>query len=140
MKTVVCNSAKLEFMQGVHLPSDRYMIALYTSEAKLDEKTTVYSVEDEVTNDGYDVGGKTLSAAQLSLNKKGEAVMSFTTPIIWENAWISARGAMIYNASKGNKALAVFEFTDDDDKPRTFTSSSGPFSVKIPNEGAIILS
>lgn len=133
MKTAVCNSAKLEFMQGVHLPADRYMIALYVAGAKLDDETTAYSTEDEVTNDGYDPGGKTLSAARLSLNKSGEAVMTFSTPIIWENAWISARGAMIYNASKGNKALAVFDFG------KLYTSSSGPFTVKIPNEGAIIL-
>ena len=133
MISAICNSAKEEFLSGVHQPNDRYKLALFLEGAILSEETTQYNAVNEADGMGYETGGKSLSTPVIQ-TKNGETSMTFASPISWENASITARGAMIYNATKGNKALAVFDFG----KP--ITSTNGPFTVKIPNEGAIILS
>ena len=59
--TTICNSFKLEALQGVHNSTDIYKIALYTSAATLDKNTTVYSTTNEVSGTGYVAGGISLS-------------------------------------------------------------------------------
>jgi hypothetical protein len=44
----------------------------------------------------------------------------------WADSTITARGALIYNASKSNKAIAVLDFGSDK------TSSAGNFTVVMP--------
>jgi hypothetical protein len=112
-------SFKVELPQAVHnLLTDTIKIALYTSGATLDADTTVYSASNEVVATGYTAGGNTLLGATI-LSTNGIAFIDF------DNAeWIAAltaRGALIYNASKSNKSVAVLDFGADKTSATVFT-------------------
>ena len=112
-------SFKAELYQGVHnLLTDIIYIALYTSNASLDQSTTVYSTAGEVVATGYTAGGELLTG--VTVNSSGStAYVSFNNPS-WSAA-LTARGALIYNVSKGNKAIAVLDFGADKTSTTTFT-------------------
>lgn len=54
------------------------------------------------------------------------AILDFTTDPTWTSATITARGALIYNSSKTNKAVCVLDFGSD------ITSTAGTFTVQFP--------
>lgn len=114
-----CTSFKAELYQGVHnLLTDNIYIALYTASATLDQSTTVYTTTGEVSDVAYTTGGKLLTG--VTVNSSGyTAYVSFNNPS-WSGA-ITARGALIYNKSKGNKAIAVLDFGADKTSTMTFT-------------------
>lgn len=128
----IVNSFKAELAQGVHdftaSTGDVFKLALFTSSASLDASTTVYTTSGEVTGTGYTAGGNTLTNVT--------PVMSGTTCIIdfadtsWTSSSLTARGALLYNSTEGNKAVAVFDFGSD----RISTSST--FLVSFPTPDA----
>ena len=113
-------SFKAELYQGIHdLTTDVIKIALYTASANLDETTTVYSAANEVANTGtYVAGGATLTPITVS-SSGYTAVVGFPN-ISWTGV-ITARGALIYNSSQGNKSIAVLDFGSDKISTVTFT-------------------
>jgi len=121
----VCNSFKQEILQGTHASADTYKIALYTSTATLDATTTAYSATNEVSGTGYSAGGTTLSGFTVG-GSGSTAWLDFTTDPSWPSATITARGALIYNSSKSNKAVAVLNFGSD------VTSTASTFTVTFP--------
>lgn len=126
----IATSYKSELLSGVHTSTDTYKIALYTSAATLGASTTAYSATNEVVGTGYTAGGNTLVG--FSVTTIGtEAILDFTTDPVWSTATITARGALIYNSSKSNKAVAVFDFGSD------ITSTNGDFTTSINANGAI---
>jgi hypothetical protein len=122
----VCNSWKSEIVGGTHAAADVYKIALYTSTATLDATTTAYSATNEVSGTGYTAAGTTLSG--FSVTGTTTARLDFTAPS-WPSSTITARGALIYNSSKSNKAVAVLNFGSD------ITSTNGTFTVNMPAVG-----
>lgn len=118
-------SFKEQLLLGVHnLPVDTLKIALYTSEALLGPDTTVYSTGNEVSGLGYTAGGNVLTGVTVS-SGLGTGYASFTNPS-WIAASFTTRGALIYNASKGNKSIAVFNFGTD----QTMLNQS--FEIQLP--------
>lgn len=112
-------SFKSEVYQAVHnLLTDTIKIALYTANANLDETTTVYTTLSEVVASGYTAGGNTMTG--VALNTSG-----YTVYVNWANtSWstiVTARCALIYNASKSNKSIAVLDFGADKTSTGTFT-------------------
>jgi len=125
------SSFKEEILNGTHnLTTDTIKIALYTSSATLDSTTTVYSTSNEVSSSGtnYTAGGNTLTGQVVSLDGT-TAIVDFSDTT-WTAATITARGALIYNSSKSNKAIAVLDFGSDK------TSTSGNFTVNFPAAAA----
>lgn len=121
----VCNSAKVEFIDGVHLAANVYKLALYTSSAVLSKATTAYTVTAEVAASGtYSAGGATLAGRSSALSGDNE-LLTFTSPA-FTGATITARGALIYNSSVSDKALFVLDFGAD------ITSTNGTFTVTLP--------
>ena len=112
-------SFKAELYQGIHdlLTDDIYM-ALYTASATLDQSTTVYTTSNEVSATGYTAGGQLLIGVTVSSDGY-TAYVSFDNPS-WSAA-LTARGALIYNASKSNKSIAVLDFGADKTSTTTFT-------------------
>lgn len=129
--TAICNSYKQEILEGVHSSTDTYKIALYTSSATLSASTTAYSATNEVSGTGYDAGGKTLTGYVSGL-ATGTAYITFDDPS-WTSSTITARGCLIYNSSKSNKAVACFDFGSD------VISVSGTFTIDLPAAGASAL-
>lgn len=114
-----CTSFKAELYQGVHnLLTDSIYIALYTANASLNRDTTVYTSANEVAASGYTAGGKQLTGVTV-LTLNDTAYVSFANTS-WNSA-LTARGALIYNASKGNKAIAVLDFGSDKSSTSVFT-------------------
>jgi hypothetical protein len=110
-------SFKKELYQGVHdLSTDTIYIALYTAAADLNAGTTVYSSTNEVVAAGYSPALMT----GVSINTDG-----YTAYVNWNNvSWtaaLTARCALIYNVTKGNKSIAVLDFGSDKTSTTTFT-------------------
>jgi hypothetical protein len=120
------NSFRSEMIQaGQDLATDTLKIALYTGDATLGPMTTAYSTTNEVTGTGYTAGGKTLTGVTITTSTQ-----TTTTPavvyvnfndVVWNPANFTARGALIYNASKSDKSVAVIDFGADKTATSTFT-------------------
>jgi len=104
-------SFKKELYEGIHdLTTDTLYIALYTANADLNEATTIYTTSGEVTGTGYTAGGVAMSG--ITINSSGfTAYVDFADVVF--NASVTARCALIYNSSQGNKAIAVLDFGSD---------------------------
>ena len=113
-------SFKAQLYQGIHdLTTDVIKIALYTANANLNEDTTVYSSTDEVANTGtYVAGGAQLTP--ITVNTSGYTAYVGFPNISWTGA-ITARCALIYNVTQGNKSVAVLDFGSDKTSVGTFT-------------------
>jgi hypothetical protein len=121
----LCNSYKQEILEGVHEAADTYKIALYTSSATLSKATTAYSGTNEVAEaGGYTTGGATLSGFSTSLD--GDVAILDFADAEWTEATITAAGALIYNSSQSNKAVAVLSFGSD------IVSTAGTFKITFP--------
>lgn len=120
------SSFKQQILLAEHdMDTDVFKIALYTSAANLDATTTVYTTSGEVaTGGGYTAGGNTLTGATVSLT--GTTAFVDFSDTSWSAATITARGALIYNSSKSNKAVAVLDFGSDK------ISSGGTFTIQFP--------
>jgi len=104
-------SFKKELYQGIHdLSTDTLKIALYTANADLNAATTVYSSTNEVTGGGYTAGGVVLTGTTIN-SENYTAYVNFNNVVF--NASVTARCALIYNTSQGNKSIAVLDFGSD---------------------------
>jgi len=112
-------SFKKELYEAIHdLSTDDIYIALYTSNADLNQDTTVYSTDNEVSGTGYTAGGQLLTNPVISSS-------DYTAYVTFDNAqWtaaLTARCALIYNASKANRSIAVLDFGANKTSTTTFT-------------------
>jgi hypothetical protein len=128
----MCTSFKVELLQGVHnftnTTGDTFKIALFTSSATLDATTTAYSTSNEVSGTGYTAGGNTLT--NVTPTSSGTTAFTDFADTTWSTATITARGALIYNSSESNKAVAVLDFGSDK------TSTAGDFTIIFPTADA----
>lgn len=124
----MCTSFKQELMQALHdfdnPGGNTFKIALYTSAATLGATTTVYSTSNEVSGPGYTAGGNTLAA--VTPTTSGTTAFTDFADTTWTSATITARGALIYNSTNANRAVAVLDFGADK------TSTSGDFTIIFP--------
>lgn len=125
----MCSSFKQELLEAIqNFTTDTFKIALYTSSATLDATTTAYTTSNEVVGTGYTAGGNTLAGTTITLS--GTTAFVDFSDTTWSTASITARGALIYNSSKANRAVAVLDFGADK------TSSAGNFTVQFPTNDA----
>ena len=136
-------SFKVEILDGVHAfgssvvraseAPDVFKLALYTSSATLDATTTAYTttLSDEVSSSGtnYTTGGLTLTVSQVPTSSSTTAYLDFDD-LTFPSATLTARGALIYNETQGNKAVAVLDFGGDK------TSTAGNFTIQFPTADA----
>lgn len=120
-----CNSFKEELLEGIHdFLTDTFKVALYTNNATLGPDTTAYTTSNETSGAGYEEGGNTLTGVSVT-RSQGIAFVDFGDTT-WNAGNFSARGALLYNSSKANRAVAVFEFGE------VKTVSSGNFQIQFP--------
>jgi len=142
----LATSFKVEILDGIHnfgvgvirasTAADTFKIALYSTLATINDTTTVYTTQDEVTGTGYTAGGNTLVISQVPTSTSSEttAWLNFSNSS-WTTASFSADGALIYNSTQGNKAVAVLNFGG------TKTATAQTFTVTFPastSDAAII--
>ena len=124
----MCTSFKSEILQEGHqLATDTIKIALYTSTASLVATTTAYSSSNEVSGTGYTATGVTLTSATVATS--GTTAYFDAADPTWTSASFTARGALIYNSSNSNRAIAVLDFGGD------FTVAGGTFKITLPAAG-----
>jgi len=105
--------------------ADTFKIAMYTSSATLSAATTAYSSSNEVSGTGYTAGGNTLTISQVPTSTSTTAWLDFSDTT-WSTATVTANGALIYNSTQSNRAVAVLAFGGDK------TSTAGDFTIVFP--------
>jgi hypothetical protein len=135
----MATSFKVEILNAIHAfgttvtrgstAADTFKIALYTSSATLDAATTVYSTTNEAPSTGnYSAGGNTLTTVAPS--SSGTTAFLDFNDTTWSASTITANGALIYNSSQSNRAVAVLAFGSDK------SSSGGNFTIQFPTADA----
>jgi hypothetical protein len=112
----VANSFKKELLEGEHkfqfgASGDNFKLALYVSTATLNSATTAYTSTGEVSASGqYTAGGGVLVKPNPSTSvASGVAIVDFND-LSFTGVTLTARGALIYNTSSSDKAVAVLDF------------------------------
>ena len=124
----MCTSFKSEALQEGHqLATDTIKIALFTSSATLNATTTAYSTSNEISGTGYIAGGVTLTSATVAVS--GTTAYFDAADPSWSSATFTANGALIYNDTNSDKAIAVLAFGGD------FTVAGGTFKIVLPAAG-----
>ena len=88
---------------------DTFKMALYLASASLGTGSTVYTTSGEVSGTNYTAGG-------VSLTSVNPTTSNNKTLIDWADATFTTltvtgiAGAMIYNSSQSNKAVAILKF------------------------------
>ena len=128
----VANSFKKEILEGIHdleTGGDTFKLALYEDTANLSAATTAYpgdSTGSQVSNTGqYVQGGGVLTGQATSLDT-GIAIVNFDD-LSFTGVTLTARGALIYNTSETNKAVAVLDFGGNK------TATAGTFTIQFPD-------
>ena len=126
----ICNSFKKELLEAKHNFStaptgNKFKLAMYNSNAVLGKSTTSYTTGQEVTSPaGYSAGGKALVNTGTSV-ASSVAITTFGN-LSFTNVTLTARGALIYNTSNGDSAVAVLDFVDNK------TATAGTFTIQFP--------
>ena len=133
--SAICTSFKQELLVGTHnftaSSGDTFKIALYTSDASLGAGTTAFSTSNEISNtsgSAYSSGGATLTS--VTPTTSGTTAFCDFADVSFTSASFTANGALIYNSSQSNKAVAVIAFGGDK------TVSSGTFTIQFPTADA----
>ena len=137
----MCSSFKKELLEGVHnfknSGGDTFKLALYaegsggksSTTATLGATTTAFTTTGEVASSGtYATGGGSLTRVDPSLS--GTTAITDFADLSFTTATITAMGALIYNSSASNKAVAVLDFSTNK------TSTSGTFTIQFPTADA----
>jgi hypothetical protein len=128
----MCTSFKGEVLQALHnftaSTGDVFKIALYTNSASFTAATTAYTATNEVVGAGYTAGGNTLT--NVTPTTSGTTGFTDFADTTWSSATITARGAMIYNSTNGNRAVLILDFGSDK------VSTAGDFTVVFPAANA----
>ena len=129
--TAMTTSFKQELLQGLHdLDGHTLKLALIKSGesgtfgAASTNFSNITDTSDEASGTGYSSGGATLGSVSIALDGT-TAIVDFAD-VSFSNSTISASGAMIYNSSASNRAIAVISFGG------TVASTAGTFTVTMP--------
>ena len=137
----MCTSFKKELLEGVHnfknSGGDTFKLALYaegsggksSTTATLGTTTTAFTTTGEVASSGtYATGGGSLT--RVDPTTSGTTAFTDFSDLSFTTATITAMGALIYNSSDSNKAVAVLDFTSNK------TSTAGTFTIQFPTADA----
>lgn len=128
----MCESFIHELLQALHdFSADTFKVALIkgSHSGTYDKEIENYSElgSDEVANgSGYTTGGETLTGVTLTRDDTNSVTYVDFADTVWSSASFSADGAIIYNTSQGNAAVAIIDFVT------TQTVSSADFTIAWP--------
>jgi len=137
----MCTSFKKELLEGVHnfknSGGDTFKLALYaissggksSTTATLGATTTAFTTTGEIASSGsYATGGGSLT--RVDPTTSGTTAFTDFSDLSFTTATITARGALIYNSTDSNKAVAALDFGSNK------TSTSGTFTIQFPTANA----
>ena len=132
----MCTSFKKELMTATHnfaTNGNAFKLALYaegsggksSTTATLGAASTVFVTTGEVASSGtYVTGG--LALTKVAPTASGTTAFTDFGDRSFTTASITAMGALIYNDTNGDKAVAVLDFGSNK------TSTSGTFTIQFP--------
>ena len=126
----ICNSFKKELLEATHNFSNpggnSFKLSMYTNSATLGKSTTSFTTGNQVSSPsgGYSSGGKALVNVGTSI-ATNTAITDFAD-LSFVGVTLTARGALIYNDTNGDKAVAVLDFGGDK------TATAGTFTIQFP--------
>ena len=119
-------SFKVDILEGKqNIASDTLKMSLYTAYATLDQDTTAYTADNEISGTGYTAGGQTLS--NVTIRSGSNTVYVSFDNVVWNPAQFTTRGALIYNSTKSNASIAVLDFGSD-----KIQTGNNTFTVTLP--------
>ena len=129
--SAICISFKVELLKGTHdftaTTGNTFKIALYDSDATLGAGSTAFTTSEEITNTSgtaYTSGGATLTSV-TPVASSTTALCDFAD-VSFSSATFTANGALIYNSSATNAAVAAIAFGSDK------TATNGTFTIQFP--------
>ena len=139
--TAMCTSFKGELLSATHdfdaSGGNSFKLALYaissggksSTTATLGASTTAFTTTGEVASSGSYVTGGT---ALTNVNPATSGTTGFTdfSDHSYTTATITARGALIYNDTNGDKAVCALDFGGNK------TSTAGTFTIAFPAAAA----
>ena len=144
--SAMCGTFKREILAGIHhltahtrtgssaISADTLKVAMFTNSSSIDADTTGYTTSNEVSGTNYSAGGAALSSVTIGLADNSSSVptafVNFADTTFSSSTISSARGALIYNSSASNKAIAVIDFGS------TKSVSGGTLTVTLPTASA----
>lgn len=132
-----CTSAKVQLLTATHnftLAANTFKLALFRATASISGTfgagTTNYSDmgADEATGTNYTAGGSNLT--NVTPTSSGTTAFCDFADLTFTNVTITTSGALIYNSSSTNKAIAVFSFGGDK------TATAGDMTMIFPTADA----
>ena len=130
--SAICTSFKQELLVGTHnftnSSGNSFKLALYTSSATLGAGTTAYVTTGEATGTNYTAAGSALT--NVTPKTSSTTALCDFADLTFSNATVTARGCLIYNDTKSDKAVCAIDFGGD----KTYTA--GDFTVVFPTADA----
>ena len=126
----ICNSFKKQLLEATHnfkTPGgNSFKLSMYGTPATLGKSTTSFTTGGEVSSPsgGYSSGGLALVNTGTSL-ATNTAITDFAD-LSFVNVTLTARGALIYNDTNADKAVAVLDFGGEK------TATAGTFTIQFP--------
>lgn len=123
MPSLIYDNLKGDLANGrINLAKDTLKIMLVTSTYKPAARhSTTAAIDGETAGPGYKAGGQALNGAKVD-----DAGRLDASPVCWDNATITARGAVLYKA-EGGRLIAFFDFGKD------MTAQGGDFKCPWPD-------
>ena len=130
----MCTSFKAEVAQGLHnftrTTGNVFKLALYVATADLSASTTVYTSSGEVPSSGtnYTTGG--LALTNITPLSSGTTGYWSFDDLTFPTVTLTCAGALIYNATNGNRAVCVLNFG------QTIQKTASSLIITFPPMGA----
>lgn len=134
----MCTSFKTQLLTGTHdftnTTGDVFKLALFRAQASIvgtfGAGTTNYSDmgADEASGTNYSAGGSALT--NVTPTASGTTAFTDFADLVFTNVTITTSGALIYNDTEGDKAVAVFNFGGDK------TATAGDMTMIFPTADA----
>ena len=132
ISSAIPTSFKQELLVGTHnftaTSGNSFKLALYTSSATLGATTTAFTTTGQASGTNYTSGGAPLTS--VTPTTSGTTALCDFADLVFGTATVTARGAMIYNDTQSDKAVAVIDFGGDK------TSTAGNFTIVFPAANA----
>lgn len=108
---------------------DTFKMALYLVNQSITPTTTAYTATGEVSSTGYTAGGSTLAMKTPAASANSMLVDANVASLAWTGVtFASFDTALLYNSSKSNKAVAVYNFGAQ-------TITAGTLTLTMPASG-----
>jgi hypothetical protein len=107
--------------------TDTVMAALYLATASIGPSTTVYTATGEVSGTNYTAGGVVVTNANAPTTSGSSGIWTPSASITYTTVTLSTafNCVLLYNATQGNRAIAVYTFPNQ-------TITAGTFTLTIP--------